>query len=125
MLLLAAQAQVAPAARPDGEVRDAVTRAPLAGVLVHVVGTADSVRTDATGHWSLALTSGAARVRFTRAGYTPLELTLAAPDADVALTPVARTLEATTVTAMRGDQATPVTRTTLTREQVEGHYFGQ
>jgi hypothetical protein len=55
VLMLAVQAQVAPAAIPGGgEVRDAVTRAPLAGVLVHVVGTADSTRTSPDGRWSLA-----------------------------------------------------------------------
>lgn len=130
VFLLAAQAQVvsaAPAtgARAAGEVRDAVTRAPLAGVLVHVVGTADSVRTSPDGRWSLPGAAGGARVRFTRAGYTPVEVTLATVGADVALTPVARTLEATTVTAMRGDPATPVTRTTVTRPELERRYFGQ
>src|SRR5687768_17588084 len=101
-----------------GEVHDAVTRAPLGGVLVHVVGTADSIRTDAEGRWTLAAAASGARVRFSRPGYTPVELTLAAAEADVALVPVARTLEATTVTALRGDAAAPVTRTTIARPEL-------
>lgn len=108
-----------------GEVRDAVTRAPLPGVLVHVVGTADSIRTGADGRWSLAAAGAGVRVRFTRAGYTPLELTLAGDPAAVELSPVARTLERTTVTALRGEPGAPVTRTVVAREEIERRYFGQ
>ena len=109
-----------------GEVRDAVTGAPVRDVLVHVVGTADSVRTDAAGRWSLDAASRGARLRFARPGYTPLELTLGdTADVVVALVPVARTLEASTVTAIRGPVEAPVTQQVLPRAEIERRHFGQ
>lgn len=109
-----------------GEVRDAVTGAPVRDVLVHAVGTADSVRTDAAGRWSLDAASRGTRLRFARPGYTPLELTVSdTGDIVVALVPVARTLEASTVTAIRGPVEAPVTQQVLPRAEIERRYFGQ
>ena len=109
-----------------GEVRDAVTGVPVPGVLVHAIGTADSVRTDAAGRWSLEAASRGTRVRFARPGYTPQELPLADTAAvTVALVAVARTREASTVTAIRGPVEAPVTQRVLARTEIERRYFGQ
>ena len=108
-----------------GEVRDAVTGSPVPGVLVHVVGTADSVRTDAAGRWSMDAAAPGARLRFARVGYTPLELTIADTAVAVALVPVARTLEASTITAIRGPVEAPVTQQVLDRAEIERRHFGQ
>jgi len=114
------------AADVGGEVRSAVNDQPIAGVIVSAVGGSDTVRTDANGRFRL-VTSTTTRLRFFRAGYTPRELVAASGDTTllVVLTPTARTLEASTITAVRGDDAAPVTRATIDEAELDRRYFGQ
>ena len=146
LLLLAAAPTVAPDERPAaaraaadsviaGRVTDAATGAPLAGVTVHP---ADAVAGDPAagalsgddGRFALALPAappgGRVRLRFARLGYTTRVVEARAGHAlDVALVPAARTLEAVTVTALRGDADLPIARTMLDRDAVERRYAGQ
>ncbi len=114
------------AADVGGEVRSAVNDQPIAGVIVSAVGGSDTVRTDTHGRFRL-VTSTTTRLRFFRAGYTPRELVAAPGDSTllVVLTPTARTLEASTITAVRGDDAAPVTRATIDEAELDRRYFGQ
>ena len=114
------------AADVGGEVRSAVNDQPIAGVIVSAVGGSDTVRTDTNGRFRL-VTSTTTRLRFFRAGYTPRELVAAPGDSTllVVLTPTARTLEASTITAVRGDDAAPVTRATIDEAELDRRYFGQ
>ena len=43
----------------------------------------------------------------------------------VRLTPTARTLEAATITAVRGDAVAPLARSTIDQAELERRYFGQ
>ena len=109
-----------------GEVRNAVSGEPVAGVLVTASGRADTVRTDAAGRFRFT-TETDVRLRFTRPGYASVELLASSGDTAirVQLTPTARTLEAATITAVRGDANAPVTRSTVDGAELERRYFGQ
>ena len=109
-----------------GNVRNAVTGEPVAGVVVTAVGRADTMRTDVTGRFRLA-TETDVRLRFSRAGFAVVELLAMRGDTSlrVMLTPTARTLEAATITAVRGDALAPVSRVALAEEELERRYFGQ
>jgi iron complex outermembrane receptor protein len=117
---------LAVAADVGGEVRSAVSEQPVAGVAVYAVGGRDTVRTDALGRFRIA-TAGPTRLRFSRAGFTAREIVVAAGDTSlvVRLTPVARTLEAATITAVRGDAAAPVSRASIGESELDRRYFGQ
>ena len=109
-----------------GNVRNAVTGEPVAGVVVTAVGRADTMRTDVTGRFRLA-TETDVRLRLSRAGFAVVELLAMRGDTSlrVMLTPTARTLEAATITAVRGDALAPVSRVALAEEELERRYFGQ
>lgn len=109
-----------------GEVRSALNDHPIAGVVVSAVGGRDTVRTDNRGRFRLA-TSATTRLRFTREGYVTEELVAVPGDTTlrVLMTPTARALEASTITAVRGDAAAPVTRATIDEAELDRRYFGQ
>jgi iron complex outermembrane receptor protein len=115
-------------ALPDvgGEVRSAVSDQPISGVAVVAVGGSDTVRTDMSGRFRLQI-SGTVRLRFTRPGFAALELLVTPADTalHVFMSPTARTLEASTITAVRGDAAAPVTRATIDQAEIDRRYFGQ
>lgn len=111
-----------------GQVRDAVSSAPVEGVAVQVVGTPAGAMTDAAGKYRVEASAGA-RLRFTRLGYAPLELTVRAePVVDVALVPSARALEGVTVTTIRAtgvESGAPITQRVVGRAELESRYSGQ
>src|SRR5687767_860538 len=116
------------AADVAGEVRNAVTGQPIAGVIVTAVGRSDSARTDSDGRFRLATAAGAtARLRFARVGFTSVEVMVSTADTSirVSLTPTARTLEASTITAVRAESDAPVSRMTIDGAELERRYFGQ
>src|SRR3954467_698036 len=117
---------LAVAADVGGEVRSALNDQPVAGVIVSAVGGTDTVRTDNAGRFHLSV-SATTRLRFFRAGFTPREIVAAPGDTAlrVIITPTARTLEASTITAVRGDAAAPVTRATIDQAELDRRYFGQ
>ena len=80
-----------------GEVRNAVTGAPVAGVVVTAAGRSDTSRTDARGRFRFS-TDGDVRLRFTREGFAPVEVFAVRGDTSirVVMTPTPRTLEAAT-----------------------------
>jgi iron complex outermembrane recepter protein len=124
LLLLA----VLPLLPVRGHVRDAVTRAPLAGVTVQVVGSTTGTSTDASGAYALSVPDGR-RLRFTRSGYTSLEATPGDSVLDVLLVPSVRSLEGVTVTALRAEGArpggAPISQRIVTQEEIERRYSGQ
>lgn len=110
-----------------GTVRDAVTRAPLAGVVVQVAGRTAGTATDADGRFSLEA-HVPARLRFTRVGYVALELAVTDSVLDVFLVPAVRSLEGVTVTALRaegGGNEAPITQRIVSRDELERRYSGQ
>lgn len=111
-----------------GQVRDAVSRTPVEGVTVQVVGTAIGTLTDASGTYRVDAEAGM-RLRFTRLGYAPLELTVRADSVlDVRLVPSARALEGVTVTTIRAasvESGAPITQRVVGRAELESRYSGQ
>ncbi|MDQ6829103.1 MAG: TonB-dependent receptor, partial [Gemmatimonadota bacterium] len=116
----------ASAQRPiTGLVRDAVTREPVAGVVIRVDATRAGTLTDVAGHYSVEAPQGA-RLRFSRAGYAALSVNIGErTSVDVSLAPSSRPLEAVTVNALRGDAATPISQKTLDAHDLESRSFGQ
>ena len=108
-----------------GQVTNAVTDQPLGGVMVTIVGGTDTTYTDPNGRFRLPAT-GSVRVRFAKAGFAVTEL-VAVEDTliRVGLVPTARVLEATTVTAVRGEPSAASPRATLDAAAIEQRYFGQ
>lgn len=117
---------LAVAADVGGEVRSALNDQPVAGVMVSAVGGTDTVRTDIAGRFRLSV-SATTRLRFFRVGFTPREIVAEPGDTAlrVIMTPTARTLEASTITAVRGEAAAPVTRATIDETELDRRYFGQ
>ena len=109
-----------------GDVRNAISDQPLAGVTVTAIGGTGTTRTDALGRFRLAV-SGTTRLRFVRAGFAAVEVLASAGDTTlrVRLTPTPRTLEAATITAVRGEANAPVARASLDQAELERRYFGQ
>jgi iron complex outermembrane receptor protein len=108
-----------------GEVRDAVTGEPLSGVVVAATDARGGTVTDGAGRFTLEL-AAAARVRFARAGYQPVEYDLSRDTSLVVqLEPAAPSLERVTVTALRGDAGAPIPQRTMEREELERRYVGQ
>jgi len=109
-----------------GDVRNAISDQPIAGVTVTAVGGSDTTRTDALGRFRLN-TSGTARLRFVRVGFAPVEVLASPGDTalHIVLTPTPRTLESATITAVRGDAAAPVARASLDEAELDRRYFGQ
>ena len=114
------------AADVGGEVRSAVSDQPISGVAVVAVGGTDTVRTDATGRFRLQI-SGTVRIRFVRPGFAALEMLVTPADTvlHVFMSPTARTLEASAITAVRGEATAPVTRATIDQAEIDRRYFGQ
>ena len=122
--------QVAADSAVSGRVTDANTGAPLAGAIVAIGGTSIGALSADDGRWSLVLPAGhrarGVRLVFSRPGYATIERSAREGDSlDVALVPSARTLEAVTVTALRGDEQLGIARTTLGTEEIERRYSGQ
>lgn len=111
-----------------GRVQDAVSRAPVEGVTVQVVGTAVGTLTDQAGRYRVEADPGA-RLRFTRLGYASLELTVRTDSLlDVALVPSARALEGVTITTLRAEgveSGAPITQRVVERAELESRYSGQ
>lgn len=111
-----------------GRVQDAVSRAPVEGVTVQVVGTAVGTLTDQAGRYRVEAGPGA-RLRFTRLGYASLELTVRTDSLlDVALVPSARALEGVTITTLRAEgveSGAPITQRVVERAELESRYSGQ
>ncbi|HEY7567268.1 MAG TPA: carboxypeptidase-like regulatory domain-containing protein, partial [Gemmatimonadaceae bacterium] len=116
----------------SGEVRDAVTRAPIAGASIMAVGTSAIAMTDSSGRFRLEAPNGT-RIRVVRMGYVSVEFV---PQQDsgmrVFLTPVTRALEKVTITAIRGaadasgmNGAAPITQATISARELEQRYSGQ
>jgi iron complex outermembrane receptor protein len=114
------------AADVAGEVRNAVTGQPIGGVVVTGQGRADTARTDGDGRFRFA-TDASVRLRFQRTGFATVEVLVAEGDTTVRvlMTPTPRTLEAATITAVRGDATAPVSRAALDEAELERRYFGQ
>ena len=114
------------AADVAGEVRNAVTGQPIGGVIVTARGRADTARTDRDGRFRFA-TDASVRLRFERTGFAAREVLVGEGDTTVRvlLTPTPRTLEAATITAVRGDATAPVSRAALDEAELERRYFGQ
>ena len=112
----------------NGQVRDALSRAPVEGVVVQVVGTAIGTLTDSTGRFQVDAETGA-RLRFTRLGYAPMELRVRDEgELQVLLVPSARALEGVTIAALRAEGAggsAPITQRVLPRDALEARYSGQ
>ncbi|HSA54518.1 MAG TPA: TonB-dependent receptor [Gemmatimonadaceae bacterium] len=112
----------------NGHVRDAVSRAPVEGVAVQVVGTAIGTLTDESGFFQLEAETGA-RLRFTRLGYAPVEIRVReAGELQVLLVPSARALEGVTIAALRAEGASgsaPITQRVLARDALDARYSGQ
>ena len=116
----------------SGEVRDAVTQAPIIGASITAVGSSAIATTDSGGRFRLDAPNGA-RIRVARTGYVSVEF---APQQDsgvrILLTPVTRALEKVTITAIRGvgdasgmGGAAPITQATISARELEQRYSGQ
>ncbi|MEO8449230.1 MAG: TonB-dependent receptor [Gemmatimonadota bacterium] len=111
-----------------GRVTDAVTGTPIAGARVEQTRGGNATLTDSSGRFTLASEgAGPIAVKIRRTGYADLDTTLAPSGGTVELrlTPVARALEAVTVSAIRGLGETPVSATEVTKRELEVRYSGQ
>jgi iron complex outermembrane recepter protein len=110
-----------------GEVRDAVTRAPVVGASVAVMGTGVSVLTDSAGLFRVDAPAGT-RVRIAQSGYAPVDIAASGDTAlRILLTPLTRALEKVTITAIRGEggDRAPIAQHTLPMATLEQRYSGQ
>ncbi len=116
----------------SGEVRDAVTQAPIAGASIMAVGGSAVATTDSSGRFHLDVPNGS-RIRVVRTGYVSVEF---APQQEsgvqIFLTPVTHALEKMTITAIRGaadaggmKAAPPITQTMIPVRELEQRYSGQ
>ncbi|HYM62011.1 MAG TPA: TonB-dependent receptor [Thermoanaerobaculia bacterium] len=113
------------AASLSGVVRDSSGQ-PLAGAGVAVEGVR-ATTTSADGNFSIDLPPGQYSVRITRAGFqSEVRKVVAGADAislEITLKPVMA--DSIVVSGIRAEAATPVTKTTMEREQIEKQYYGQ
>lgn len=115
----------------SGEVRDAVTQAPIQGASIVALGSGTQAISDSSGRFRLDAPNGS-RLRVSRIGYATVEV-VAAQDTGlrIFLTPVSRALEKVTITAIRGasevsgNGAAPITQTTIPVRDLEQRYSGQ
>ena len=108
-----------------GEVRDAVTGEPIAGVVIASDGVARPALTDEMGRFTLEM-AAPGRLRFSRVVYQAVEHEIVRDTSLVVrLDPAAPSLERVTVTALRGDAGGPIPQRTMDREEVERRYVGQ
>ncbi len=112
--------------RVTGKVRDSSSR-PVAGAIVRA-GDQTAV-TAADGSFSLELQFPVREIEITHPSFLVLRIpTGSAPPSpviDVVLTPVPRKSEEIVVRAVRADPETPVTKTNLSREEIETRNTGQ
>jgi iron complex outermembrane receptor protein len=122
ILLFLCVAGPAGAATIIGTVRDFHTR-PLQGVRI-AVGSVRSVVTDRFGRFTVDVPPGSYVVRFSHPGFRPEFRKLKAGDSiDIVLvTAVAETI---VVSGIRAGEETPVTKTTIDRQQIEREYHQQ
>lgn len=119
LLLLASPAV---AATISGTIRDFHGR-PLEDVLVSI-GNVRSVRSTASGLFNVEVPRGTHVVRFTHPGFHPESRTLKAGDSiDILL--VAAFEETITVSGIRAEETIPVTKTEVTRQEIERKYHQQ
>jgi iron complex outermembrane receptor protein len=110
------------AATLSGTVKDSSGN-PLSGATVSVANVR-SVTTDAAGTFALDLGDGAYELRVTHPGFDPEELRANAGErVDVTLDPAFA--ETITVSGIRAEAETPVTKTDIAREEIEQRYYGQ
>ena len=110
------------AATLSGTVKDSSGN-PINGATVSVQNVR-SVTTDAAGAFSLDLGSGTYALRVTHPGFDAEELKAKAGDrVDVTLDPAFA--ETITVSGIRAEAETPVTRSDMPREEIEKRYYGQ
>jgi iron complex outermembrane receptor protein len=109
-----------------GVVRDAMSGAPIEGVVVQVAGSAAGTQTDARGHFHVDA-EGSVRLKFSRIGSASREVVAKAGDTTllVTLTPSARALEGVVVRALRGDGEAPISQHLVAKSEIERNYFGQ
>jgi iron complex outermembrane receptor protein len=106
-------------------VRDASTRALLAGVVVQAVGSQSATLSDTAGKFRLAMTT-AGTVRFSRFGFKAIEIAVRQDTTlDVELAPAPQSLESVQVTAIRGDRQAPISEKTVSKAELEREYSGQ
>lgn len=110
------------AATLSGTVKDS-SGSPVSGATVSVANLR-SVTTDASGAFSLDLGDGTYDLRVTHPGFDAEELKAKAGDiVDVTLDPAFA--ETITVSGIRAEAETPVTKSDLPREEIEKRYYGQ
>jgi iron complex outermembrane receptor protein len=110
------------AATLSGTVKDS-SGTPISGATVSVANVR-SVTTDATGAFALDLGDGTYAIRVTHPGFDTEELKAKAGDAiDVTLDPAFA--ETITVSGIRAEAETPVTKSDMPREEIERRYTGQ
>ena len=102
---------------------------PIAGAAVSAPDVSRSAETGADGRFSLDLPPGPHALRVTREGYIEHTETVHAGTTpvplDIELTPVARFSEDVTVSAVRAPAGSPVTKTDISRAEIEARNYGQ
>ena len=110
------------AATLSGTVKDS-SGTPVHGATVSVANLR-SVTTDAAGAFSLDLGDGTYDLRVTHPGFDAEELKAKAGD-EIAVTLDPAFAETITVSGIRAEAETPVTKSDLPREEIEKRYYGQ
>jgi TonB-linked SusC/RagA family outer membrane protein len=99
-LVVQVQDASAQARRVTGQVTNAETNAPMAGVQVLVMGTGVQTLSDARGNYALDVPEGATTLVFSSMGFRSSEVPITSAVMNVRLAPEAITLEGLVVTAM-------------------------
>jgi iron complex outermembrane recepter protein len=106
-----------------------VSGAPVAGALVASAGGRGTAETGADGRFQIDLTTGSHTLRVARHGYADLtrqiEVGTAPIELDLVLTALARFSEDVTVSAVRAPAEAPVSKSDITRAQIEARNYGQ
>jgi iron complex outermembrane receptor protein len=115
-------ASSAAAATIQGTVRDFHTR-PIQGAAI-IIGNVRTVTTTASGQFSAEVPPGTYLVRFTHPGFHAETRQLKAGDA-IDIVMLASFEEAITVSGIRAEETTPVTKTDIGRQEIEEKYHQQ
>ncbi len=110
------------AATLSGTVKDPSGQ-PLSGATVSIANTR-SVSTDANGAFALELADGAYALRVSLPGFRPESKTVSTGES-IELTLDPAFSETMVVSAIRAEEATPVTKSDLAREEIAQRYYGQ